>query len=418
MNHNVDVNPQRGNPRVLFASFLYFDSSFMTWVLLGALGNFVASDLGLGGAMKGVVVALPVLTGAALRPVMGLATDRFGGRRVGLAGMALALVPLAIAWLFADHLPVLLCAGVMLGVAGGSFAVAIPLASRWYPPERQGLVLGIAGAGNSGTVLASLLAPRFAEMWGWQNVFGLAMLPILLAMAVFAAWAKDAPVRPPRRTVADYSRIARQPRTLELCGYYAVTFGGFVGFASYLAILLHDAQGLDKVSAGDLTAAGVLAGSLARPIGGLLADRFDGTRVLAVVFAGVAVLMFAASRAPAATSSIAVLIAAMMLLGAGNGAVFHLVPRRFPRDVGIVTGLAGASGGLLGFLLPFALGMTHQATGSYSLGFVLLAGTAALGLAMAVARGSIGRSGEAAPVVHHTPPALAHMPETLETTTV
>lgn len=323
-----------------------------------------------------------MLTGALLRPLMGMAGDRFGGRRTGLVGMALTLVPLMLAWLFADQLPVMLCAGVMLGVAGASFAVAIPLASRWYPPEKQGLVLGIAGAGNSGTVLASLLAPRIADAWGWQNVFALAMIPIVCAMTLFALWAHDAPDRPPRRTLTDYRRIARKPATAELCAYYAITFGGFVGFASYLAILLHEARGLDKVSAGDLTAVAVLAGSLARPLGGFLADKLSGPRVLTVVFAGVGVLMVVVSSSPGAPSSVGALILAMMLLGAGNGAVFHLVPKRFPRDVGIVTGLAGASGGLLGFSLPLMLGFTKQATGSWSLGLMMLSAIAFAGLAL------------------------------------
>ena len=182
-----------GNPRSLFAAFLYFDTSFMVWVILGALGNFVASEMGLSGTQKGLMTALPVLSGAVLRLPMGILADRFGSRPVGIAGLSLTLVPLTAGWLLADSLQVVYLVGILLGVAGASFAVALPLASRWYPAEHQGLALGIAGAGNSGTVIASLFAPRLAEAFGWQAVFGLAMLPILLTLAVFVVMAKDHP---------------------------------------------------------------------------------------------------------------------------------------------------------------------------------------------------------------------------------
>src|SRR5215469_15126540 len=174
-----------GHLPTLFSAFLYFDVSFMIWVLLGALGNYVAADLGLNAAQKGLMTAIPLLGGSFLRLVLGQLTDRIGPRRTGCIGLTVTLVPLLGGWLWADSLPKVYAVGLLLGVAGASFAVALPLASRWYPPKYQGLALGLAGAGNSGTILATFFAPRLAETLGWHAVFGLAILPLILMATIF-----------------------------------------------------------------------------------------------------------------------------------------------------------------------------------------------------------------------------------------
>src|SRR5688500_7721232 len=188
-----DAPTTKGHLPTLLASFLHFDLSFMLWVLLGALGIFIAQDLKLSPAEKGMMVAIPILSGSLLRVPIGLLSDRYGGKRVGVAMLAFLFLPLLLGWQLGDSLPSLLAVGLMLGTAGASFAVALPLASRWYPPQRQGLVMGIAAAGNSGTVIANLLAPRLAEAVGWHNVLGLAMLPLALVLVAFALLAKDSP---------------------------------------------------------------------------------------------------------------------------------------------------------------------------------------------------------------------------------
>jgi NNP family nitrate/nitrite transporter-like MFS transporter len=357
----------------VLASFLYFDSSFMVWVLLGALGNFIADDLGLAGTEKGLMIALPVLSGALLRLAGGFSADRFGGRRVGIIGLSLTLFPLAGGWLFADRLAEVYLVGLLLGVAGASFAVAMPLASRWYPPERQGLVLGLAAAGNSGTVTASLFAPRLAEAFGWHAVFGLAMLPVAVVLVAFFLLAKDSPAQPAPLRIRDYARVFRQGDTLWFCLFYSVTFGGFVGLATYLAVFFRDQYSISKVTAGDITAACVFAGSFARPLGGLLADRLGGIRVLTLIFALVGATMLIVSSLPSLTTAVGVIIIGMALLGMGNGAVFQLVPQRFPRQMGVLAGLVGAAGGLGGFALPFLLGLIQDTTGSYRDGFLIFA---------------------------------------------
>ena len=169
----------------LFSAFLYFDISFMVWILPGALANSIVPEFGLSDSQKGLMVAVPLLGGALLRLVLGLLTDHIGARRTGILGMVLTTIPLLLGWLWADSFDKLLLVGLLLGVAGASFAAALPLASRWYPPRYQGLAMGIAGAGNSGTALATLFGPRLAQVWGWHAVFGLAIVPLLATLALF-----------------------------------------------------------------------------------------------------------------------------------------------------------------------------------------------------------------------------------------
>jgi NNP family nitrate/nitrite transporter-like MFS transporter len=279
----------------------------------------------------------------------------------------------------------------VLGVAGASFAVALPLASRWYPQEHQGLALGIAGAGNSGTVLAALFAPALARAYGWTNVVGLAILPLLAALAVFVLFARDSPNRPPPRTAAGYLAVLRQGDCWSLMALYAVTFGGFVGLGSSLPIYFHAEYGLSTVAAGLVTAACVFSGSVVRPFGGLLADRFGAAQTLTAVFAvAAAALALVSMGLPGLRLAASVFIAGMLALGMGNGAVFQLAPQRFAREMGLVTGLVGMAGGLGGFYLASSLGLSKQVTGSYQAGLVTFAGLAFAALAVAALVGLSG----------------------------
>ncbi len=164
-----------GHTPTLVSAFLYFDVSFMVWILPVALANSIVPDFGLSDSQKGLMVAVPLLGGALLRLLLGVLTDHVGARRTGILGMVLTLLPLLLGWLWADSFDKLLLVGLLLGVAGASFAAALPLASRWYPLRNQGLAMGIAGAGNSGTALATFLGPRLAQIWGWHAIFGLAI---------------------------------------------------------------------------------------------------------------------------------------------------------------------------------------------------------------------------------------------------
>ena len=371
-----------GHAPTLVAALAYFDVSFMVWVLLGALGPFVASDLHLSPSQKGLMVAVPALGGSAFRLVLGSTVDRVGLKRAGLIGLACTMIPLAWGALAGTTYGQVLGIGVLLGIAGGSFAVALPLASRWYPPEQQGLVLGIAGAGNSGTIIAALVAPRLAEHLGWHATFALAIVPVALVWALFAAIAKE----PPKPAAGGPSRNALdmlvEGDARWLCAFYLVTFGGFVGLTGYLPIFYVDRFGLSPVSAAAYAALCAAAGSLLRPIGGALADRRGGTTVLASALLAVALLAGLLATRPGLAAAVVLIFCLVGAFGVGNGAVFQLVGRRYPAEIGPVTGLVGAAGGVGGFLLVSGFGSLAEVTGSFGVGFALL-GVVATGAALA-----------------------------------
>ncbi|ELQ07348.1 NarK/NasA family nitrate transporter [Xanthomonas translucens pv. undulosa] len=376
---------QAGHTPTLLSAFLYFDLSFMVWYLLGPLQVQIAAALQLETQQRALMVAMPILCGAVLRLLLGMLADVIGAKRAGMLAQVLVIVALAVAWQLGVHsFAQVLLLGLMLGVAGASFAVALPLASRWYPPQHQGTAMGIAGAGNSGTVFAALFAPALATAFGYQAVFGLACIPLLLTLLVFALCAKDAPVAVPRKHLHDYVRVLVGNRdSWWFMLFYAITFGGFAGFASALPGYFHDQFDFSPKLAGWATAACVLAGSVMRPLGGALADRIGGTRTLLSIYLLVALLVAAAAvgvGGPAAT--VALFVMTLLCLGTGNGAVFQLVPQRFGRDIGLMTGLIGMAGGIGGFLLAAGLGIVKQHTGSYALGLWLFAGCALLALGL------------------------------------
>ena len=371
-----------GHRPTLLSAFLYFDLSFMVWVLLGPLAVQISADLNLSPAQKGLMVATPVLSGALLRVVMGVLVDHLKPKKAGLIGQVIVIAALLAAWLHGIHsYQQTLLLGVFLGVAGAAFAVALPLASRWYPPEHQGTALGIAGAGNSGTALAALFAPGLAVAYGWNNVFGLVLIPLAIALMVYCIYAKDSPDSPPSKSLYQYLAVLKDKDAWWFMFFYSVTFGGFVGLASSLTIYFHDQYALSPVVAGYFTAACVFAGSLVRPVGGNVADRIGGIRTLTAMYACAALFLFILSTGLVQPLvGLAVVVAAMLSLGMGNGAVFQLVPQRFRKEIGVMTGLVGMAGGVGGFYLASSLGYSKQLTGSYETGLLIFAGLAVLAM--------------------------------------
>ncbi|MFC5302538.1 nitrate/nitrite transporter [Azospira restricta] len=373
---------QAGHTPTLLAAFLYFDLAFMVWVMLGPLAVGIAKDLGLSHAEKGLMVAVPVLAGALLRIVMGILVDRLSPKKAAIIGQVIVLGALTYAWLVGVHsYTEVLILGGFLGVAGASFAAALPLASRWYPPEHQGTAMGIAGAGNSGTAFAALLAPGLAAAYGWTNVFGIALVPLSIVFVLFLFMAKDAPDAPPPKSLAEYLKVLKDKDAWWFMFFYSVTFGGFVGLASSLVIYFNTQYGLDPKMAGYFTAACVFAGSLVRPIGGNVADRVGGVRSLSLMYVIAAIFLAIVSFGlPQAWMALAAFVCAMLALGMGNGAVFQLVPQRFKKEIGVMTGLVGMAGGVGGFYLASSLGYSKQLTGSYQIGFLIFASLALLAL--------------------------------------
>src|SRR5215471_3403015 len=362
-----------GHTPTLISALLYFDVSFMVWVILGPLAPFLRQQFGMSATEQGLLVAVPLLGGSLFRPVLGVLADRIGGRRAGLLGLSLTLAALVLGWTIVSapwHLFVL---GFFLGIAGASFAVALPLASRWYPAEYQGLAMGIVGAGNSGSLMATLFAPRLAERLGWASTFGLALIPVACVTIVFALLAKDSPSKAAKLEWSDYAEILHEPDTLWFALLYSLTFGGFVGFTSFLTTFFHEQYHVSRVAAGDFTTVVVVSGSLMRPLGGWLSDRIGGYRLLLLLLGAVAVSLGLVATLPPLALAVPVLFVAVGCLGMGNGAVFQLVPQRFAGRMGIITGIVGAAGGLGGFFLPSVLGAAKDATGTYGAGLLLVA---------------------------------------------
>jgi NNP family nitrate/nitrite transporter-like MFS transporter len=371
-----------GHTPTLLAAFFYFDLSFMVWVILGPLGVQISKELGLTAAQKGLIVATPLLAGALLRIVMGVLVDHLKPKKAGAIGQVIVMSGMLWAWL--GHLnsyESILTLGIILGVAGAAFAVALPLASRWYPPEHQGTALGIAGAGNSGTAFAALFAPSLAIAFGWQNVFGWCLIPLGIAFVVYMIFAKDSPTAPPPKSMVEYLHVLKDKDAWWFMFFYSVTFGGFSGLASSLTIYFNSQYGLSPVTAGYFTAACVFAGSLVRPMGGRIADRIGGIKTLSLMYALAASFLFIASFGlHSAVEAVIVFVLAMLSLGTGNGAVFQLVPQRFRKEIGVMTGLVGMAGGIGGFYLASSLGYSKQLTGSYQMGLIIFASLAVVAL--------------------------------------
>ncbi|MFC3440679.1 nitrate/nitrite transporter [Sphingobium rhizovicinum] len=370
-----------GHAPTLIAAFLYFDLAFMVWVLLGPLAPMISKTLALTPAEKGLMVATPTLAGALLRVVNGLLVDRIGPKLSGAISQIIVIAGLFTAWVAGiDSFGGTLALGVILGFAGASFAIALPLASRWYPPEHQGKAMGLAGMGNSGTVLASLFAPVLAKIFGWNAVLGLACIPLAIVFVLYMIMAKDAPNAPAPKKIVEYFQPLKQADAWWLMAFYAVTFGGFVGLAASLPIYFTDQFGLTPIVAGYCTAACVFAGSLVRPMGGALADKIGGSKALMIVYVVAAIALAGVSQATTLPAALGCFVLAMLALGTGNGSVFQLVPQRFQAEIGIMTGLVGMAGGIGGFYLASSLGLAKQLTGSFAPGFLIFAGLAIVAL--------------------------------------
>jgi len=373
---------QSGHRPTLIAAFLYFDVAFMVWVLLGPLAPIISKSLMLNPAQKGLMVAVPTLAGAILRIVNGLLVDRVGPKRTGAVGQIIVIAGLMAGWLFGVHsFAGTLALGVVLGFAGASFAVALPLASRWYPAEHQGTAMGIAGMGNSGTVLAALFAPLLAKAFGWTAVLGLACIPLSIVFVLYMIMAKDSPDQPEPKPFSAYFEVLQQADAWWFMLFYGVTFGGFVGLTASLSIYFTDAFKVTPIVAGYCGAACVFAGSMLRPLGGNVADRIGGIKTLSYVYALAAITLVVISFGQSSLwQALALFMLVMGTLGFGNGAVFQLVPQRFRKEIGIMTGLVGFGGGLGGFYLASSLGLAKQLTGSPRDGFLVFAALAVVAL--------------------------------------
>jgi len=370
-----------GHWPTLATAFLYFDVSFMVWTMLGALGVQIGASLGLTPQQKGLMVAVPYLSGAFIRIGLGLLVDRIGAKNTGIIAQLVVIAGMTVAWLAGLHsFNQALALGAVLGVAGASFAVALPQAGRWYPPHMQGLVLGLAGAGNIGVVIDSIVAPRLANAYGWPSVFGLALIPLILVLTAYAVFSREAPVEVKKKKLSDYVDLLKQKDAHWFCLFYTVSFGGFSGLAASLIIYFTSEFGLKAVQAGEMAALCTLVGALGRPVGGALADRLGGIRALYIFYIVAGVSLTAAAFLQSLWLCALAFFLASGAFGMANGSVFQLLPQRFSKDIGTMTGLVGCGGGIGGFLLASSLGYSKGLTGSYLAGLLTFAGLCVVAL--------------------------------------
>jgi len=379
-----------GSPRALALATIAFGICFYAWSLLGPLGPDLQDQLGLTETELALTVSIPVILGSLMRVPLGLMTDRFGGREVFTGLMAFTILPLIGLALFNDSWTAVLVFGFLLGFAGASFAIGIPFVNGWYPPNRQGFALGVYGVGMGGTVVGALTAPRIAKATSLDVPFWIAAAALAVMAVVFWRMCEDAPGAVKGRSGSLLTPLATfkgpgSSRGWALTLFYFMAFGGFVAMFLYLPKLLHGVHHLSKTDAGSRAAGFALLAVIARPVGGWLSDRIGARNVLIISFVGT----FACALALAATYKDMVPLTAACLsmavfLGLGTGAVFKLVPQWYPDRVGAVTGVVGAAGGLGGFFPPLVMAFVKSQTGSYALGFVLMAVMAALAFAVLI----------------------------------
>lgn len=372
---------QAGAGRALSLATLALAVNFWAWNLLGPLAPSYRDLLDLSPFQVSLLVAVPTLVGALARIPIGGLTDRYGGRIMFTAVTALVIAPVLFLSV-ATAYPALLVGGLLLGLGGASFAIGIPFVNGWVAPERRGLALGIYGAGNGGTAVSGFLSPSIADAWGRPAAFLIVAAALGATAIVFALLARDAPGRTPSTESLGtrFAAALRLPIARDLGVLYAITFGGFVAFGAYLPTFLTGAYELSVGDAARRAAGFIVLATVARPVGGALSDRFGGAPVvvcsLIMVGLGAIVTAFEPGLGIATIGFLSIAAA----LGIGNGAVFGLLGRRVPAgQVGSVTGLVGAAGGLGGFLPPIIMGLVFQTTGSYAIGLMLLSDVAFAG---------------------------------------
>ena len=371
-----------GHWPTLFASFLYFDFCFAIWVMNGAMAPFISETFNLTAAQKGFMVSVPILAGALMRFPLGVLSQYIGRKSAAMVEMGLIILALAFGYFYVNTYDGVLAMGVLLGIAGASFGVALSLGSGWFPPKYKGLAMGIAGAGNSGTVLAVLFAPPLAAKYGWSTVYGLAACTMLLPMAVMWFAAKEPPDHE-KQSLREHVACLFEKDGWAFSLIYVITFGGFIGLASFLPTYFYDQFKVTKVEAGQLTMLATLMGSAVRVVGGYISDRVGGIVTLSGVLVLVAITLVLCGLASA---SVAVTTLLFMLcfaaLGAGNGALFQLVPLRWPLSTAVAGSMIGEIGALGGGFLPNAMGQSKQLAGTYLWGFVAFAVLALVMLAV------------------------------------
>jgi MFS transporter, NNP family, nitrate/nitrite transporter len=398
MTATLQAAPRQDNApaRALAMSTIAFTVCFAVWTIFSIIGVRIKQELGLSETQFGLLVGTPILTGSLVRIVLGVWTDRFGGRLVYTATMLAAAVATFLL-AFAHTYTQMLIAALGVGLAGGSFAVGVAYVSRFFPAGKQGTALGIFGVGNVGAAVTKFVAPFVLLAWGWQSVALLWSAALVVMALVFWFTTGDDPVIRERRAGRGAPRNFWQEfaplknvQVWRFGLYYFFSFGAFVALALWLPRYLIGVYGFDIATAGMIGAAYSIPASIFRAYGGVLSDRVGARTVMYWTFTVSAVATLVLSLPPAdyvvrgingpmgfhfEVGPLAFVVVAFVLgffMSLGKAAVYKHIPVYYPENVGAVGGLVGMIGGLGGFLLPIAFGLLNDLTGLWSSCFMLL----------------------------------------------
>jgi MFS transporter, NNP family, nitrate/nitrite transporter len=366
-----------GHSPTLFAAFFYFAFSCCIWVLNGAMAPFISEAFNLSPAQKGLMLSVPIIAGALMRFPLGILSQYIGRKNATLVEMALIAVAMLFGFFFVKDFNDLLAMGVLLGIAGASFGVALSLGSGSFPPKHKGLAMGLVGAGNVGTAVSVLIAPPLAQAFGWTTVYGIAAVAILLPMIVMIVFAQEPPDLDKHASFKDHIACLFEKDGWAFSLIYAVTFGGFIGLATFLPTYYYDQFSVSKVQAGQLTMLAAFMGAALRVVGGWISDRVGGVNTLTYVLITIAAtLVLTGLSGGSLVMTTLLIIVCFAALGAGNGALFQLVPLRWPLSTAVAGSMIGEIGALGGGLVPNAMGLSKQYTGTYMWGFIVFAALA------------------------------------------
>ena len=360
-----------GHGPTLFSSFIYFGFSCCIWVMNGAMAPFISETYNLTPAQKGVMLSIPIFAGALMRFPLGILAQYIGRKNATLVEMVMIIVALLFGYFYVDSYNSLLAMGVLLGIAGASFGVALSLGSGSFPARYKGLAMGLVGAGNVGTAVSVLVAPALAQSYGWQTVYGIAAVAMLLPIIGMIFMAKEPTDVDKHASFKEHISCLFEKDGWAFSIIYAVSFGGFIGLTTFLPSYYHDQFGVSKVQAGQLAMLAAFMGAAVRVLGGWISDHWGGVNTLTAVLITVAITLVLCGLAGGSlVATTLLLMLCFASLGAGNGALFQLVPLRWPAATAVAGSMIGEIGALGGGLIPNAMGMSKQLTGTYLWGFV------------------------------------------------
>ncbi|SFE00608.1 MFS transporter, NNP family, nitrate/nitrite transporter [Lentibacillus persicus] len=366
------MEQQKGSTAALVYSTIAMVVSFTIWSMISPMASNISALYNLSATQVSILVAVPTILGSIMRIPLGILSDKYSGRKVYTLTMLFLILPL-IGASFANSYGWMLFFAFFIGMGGTTFAIAITYVSGWYPKEKQGLVLGIAGVGNIGTAVAGFLIPVIVAAYSIDWAFRILAVMIAIMAVVFYFGTEDRE-QGGQKTLKSALEPLKYKQTWMLSLFYFLTFGVFVALGLYLPTLLQDLYDITAVDAGQRAAIFVVIATFIRPLGGMIADKLDPKKILTSIF-----LVIAVSAAVLAFTTGNVILFTIFCLaiavfsGMGNGVVFKLVPMVSQGNTGAVTGIVGAAGGLGGFFPPILLGVFKDLTGGYYLGFLLLA---------------------------------------------